>query len=432
MMQMSMQVIVYEKMDPTTTTRQLAGESQHKKRKLHTMTVRKVADDEEYTQPSNASDVNNVNDQPKKNLYLHAGPGKMATTTVQNAIRKDISLLEEDGYCTYEFRHFDWHQSTVESITSNRFWEPFLAQLDKCHQMNQHVILSNEGLMGFHVEVWNDLLEPLFSRWNVVQLAGYRRYYDWKASLYGQQLKDHDKYTSAIKGHLLRTNGDTLYTVRNMQKFKKLVLHQEQLPEITAQEVRDQRLGDQNPNKYKFAIYNLNEGPNVLKTLYCNVLPTTYKCCDKYTNQLPPHDNQAIPVEYYRLILGGIAENKFTILDMPQDRNAALKTKTKLAYNLKELWEEDWNKTITDFPRDCLSTEQLQGLFDKSMAFEQLLVPDYFEKEMLPRLAEVKQEFDDMANVKYCGVQINDILHAEEYKYIWDGLDDMISGQNVE
>ena len=96
------------------------------------------------------------------------------------------------------------------------------------------------------------------------------------------------------------------------------------------------------------------------------------------------------------------------------------------------MWEESWNKTIMDFPRTCIPKEKLRDLLDKSMAFEELLVPDFYEKETKPHLAELEQEFYDKANTNWCSFQLDRILNEEEYKYVWDGLNDIISGKNIE
>ena len=137
---------------------------------------------------------------------------------------------------------------------------------------------------------------------------------------------------------------------------------------------------------------------------------------------MPPHDNPSVSTEYFRLVSVGIDENRLTDLE-----GASRAEKTSMSEELEQLWEEEWEMDLADFPRECISREDLEYLFNKTMSFEQLLVPGFFEEQTLPTIDQLEQDFYDNSD-KYCGVDLDTVL-GDEFEYnIYEELESMMSG----
>jgi len=337
----------------------------------------------------------------------------MATTTIQNTMIRDEHLLQQNGYCIFPMHPLGkiLGQGNIDKIKHHPEWNKLLLTLNECFQNNQHVLLSSEfmGLISPHV--WTTLLRPAFQRWNFILLVGYRRYYAWLPSVYFQMFRAKDRLEDIPSiTDFVRTDlrPEILYTENYLRHWSRLLLYDADTS------------NNKNNKEFNYLIYNMHSNRNVLKTLYCKVLPQTHQTCKQYSNIMPPMTNTGFSIDYDRLVIAASQQDKLHGL---KKRDIEGKEVHVVAREMQELWEGDWSKTIMDFPRDCLSTEELKVLFDKSMEWESLLVPDYFEEDVLPQLSKFEDEFYGMAEVKYCSVDVDKVVNDEEYAYLWNGLE---------
>lgn len=135
-------------------------------------------------------------------------------------------------------------------------------------------------------------------------------------------------------------------------------------------------------------------------------------------------DADGVSVEYDRLVIGALKENKLHGLK-GSIRSSIIGNKGEvymMAKWLQELWEEGWKKSVKDFPRDCLSDDESKGIFAKSMKMEQRLVPEYYEEYVSPRLDEMEASFNRMIKDKFCSVSVEKVLADKDYAFLWNGL----------
>lgn len=419
--------------------------------------------------------------QSKKKLYLHVGPGKMATTTIQNTMIRDEHLLQQNGYCIFPMHPLGkiLGQGNIDKIKHHPEWNKLLLTLNECFQNNQHVLLSSEFMGLISPQVWTTLLRPAFQRWNFILLVGYRRYYEWLPSVYFQMFRAKDRLEDIPSiTDFVRTDlrPEILYTENYLRHWSRLLLYDgegledyhgddehgraknnrdgstsststmgshhsptvsdprslgdntsnpldgtsSKEPDDTLHGITHDASNNKNNKEFNYLIYNMHSNQNVLKTLYCKVLPQTHQTCKQYSNIMPPMANTGFSIDYDRLVIAASQQDKLHGL---KKRDIEGKEVHVVAREMQQLWEGDWSKTIMDFPRDCLSTEELKILFDKSMEWESLLVPDYFEEDVLQQLSKFEDEFYGMAKVKYCSVDVDKVVNDEEYAYLWNGLE---------
>jgi len=378
----------------------------------------------------------------------------MATITIQDTIDRDEAVLYKDGYCTFPMHSIDWNRASKQSITSQPQWDELIGKLDECHRDDKHVLLSSGEDMG-HIDhrVWRSLLEPAFSRWNVIILVGYQRYYEWLPNFYHQHARtiEDDDTIPTIGEYAQNYAVSTLsYTENSLRHWKSLVQHKglwktkidenelvgksnnnvfDNGEEEQQQQQQEEQLDSSQSKKgdFNFLIYNMHDDDNVIKTLYCKVLPSTHQACQESSSRTPPDDedyDDEVSVEYDRLVIAALKKNKLHGLD-DSISSSIISNKGEvymMAKLTQELWEEGWKKRVKDFPRDCLSDNESKGIFVISMKLEQLLVPEYYEEYVSPRLDELEKSFNRMAKNKFCSVNVKKVVKDKNYVYLWNGL----------
>ena len=213
-------------------------------------------------------------------------------------------------------------------------------------------------------------------------------------------------------------NPEKLYTENYLRHWMSLVRHYGSTNmQKDMNKKRDSRQLSMS-NDFDFLIYNMHENHNVLKTLYCNVL-STQETCKKYSHDMQYVDNVDESIDYDRLIIAASKANK---IHGYKGSAIAGEQLNKAVRDLEKLWEEDWQKTVMDFPRDCLSSSEVDNLFEKSMKWEKLFVPEYYKNSVLPNKYQIERDYRSMAKDKFCSVNVDKVVHDTEYSYLWNGL----------
>jgi len=337
-------------------------------------------------------------DAKELHLYLHVGPGKMATTTIQNSLKEDTALLNEDGYCVFDPVTMHTHIGHLLRKQNSTFiigdpkWNEFLSFLDQCHSLRQNVLVSSEGLGLLKSAVWNEVMKQAFSRWTFHIVVGYRRYYEWVPSLYYQI------YRKTIRADSIQSNIPPinefvsndyrplkLWTYRYLQHWKKLV-----------------------GNDLKFSIYNMHEDRNILKTFYCKMLNDTKTACSKHNNDTAKSLNKRYSLEYHRLVIE--ANNHYELLPDGTDLN-------KAATELETIHRREMGMNTRKFPRICLDDDKFSKLLNVSLEMEEKLLPDWFSSENGE--ADIQRKFKTFADRELCSVDIIKIFKGEQYSNMW-------------
>ena len=68
----------------------------------------------------------------------------------------------------------------------------------------------------------------------------------------------------------------------------------------------------------------MHDDDNVIKTLYCKVLPSAHQACQESSRRMLPDedddDTDRVSVEYDRLVIGALKEKKLHGLERPPPR----------------------------------------------------------------------------------------------------------------
>jgi len=334
-------------------------------------------------------------------LYLHIGPGKMATTTIQDSLMVDEKPLNEDGYCVYDPKVMRNHigpmiqKGKIDVVQRDKKWNELRSFLDRCHSLNQNALLSSEFLGLVEPRMWNEVMKPVFSQWKLHIVVGYRRYYEWVPSVHFQihranlrqfsNGKSKDRRIPSIHEFVSKDERPLiLYTENYLRHWKSLV-------------------GDD----FAFLIYNLDESQNVMKTVYCKMLHDTKNACRKYMKDPFGIQNVGHTLEYDRLVMEAY-DNKL----IGDRRNLH-----KAAAKLKTIHEQEMTITKMEFPKICMDDRELANLLNITIRMEETLVPDWFSSENGE--AAIQQGFMTFEKAKLCGVDVTKVVKGEQYANMW-------------
>lgn len=341
--------------------------------------------------------------QKELNIYLNPGPGKMATTTIQETLKSNVKTLSKDGYCTMDIgKGSKTHLGRLlkilplDTVKTHPSWIEFLSFLDECFERQQNILLSDEG--GIQPDVWNHLIKPAFSRWNFQILVGYRHYYEWAHSMYFQKFRGSrmippiNKFVASNRGIL------NLYTDHYITYWQSL-------------------LGDD----LHYMVYNMHQDTNIMKTLYCEVLTDTLNMCRKYSLEVSETRNKGYSLEYTRLVL---AANKSGVIFIEYNQV------DDTSRTLQSICENELNLSLTKFPRDCLTEEEKIGILNRTVTVEKSIVPEWFLSN--GGHETIQHEFHSYAEKYLCSVDVDQVIIGVEFSQLWYRLREELYKLHVE
>lgn len=352
--------------------------------------------DNNVDEQNNVDVINKVENTTKSTIYLHIGPGKMGTSTIQEALSKDKIPLNQDGYCIFDPMKMN-HKvgpmlltETVENIRGDIIWRDLATFLDHCYVLQQDVLLSSENIGLITRRTFDLLLKPTFKRWNFIIVVGYRRWHSWVPSAY------YETYRHAPENGWPEANNKNNPAVPSIIKW--------------FDDIRVRRLYTHNfvehwklllrGEKLNFLVYNLHENRCLVRTFYCQTLPHAMNACKKHANLASPNRNRATTLEYDRLAVA--AHDVGIIPNGTSRQNAGIR--------LRQFFHNNMNHTVLPF--ECMAPEQLETVLEQSLRFEQQLVPDWFNNT--GGEPAFREKFYNYAKVTYCSVLA--VKAVEQYK----------------
>jgi len=328
-------------------------------------------------------------------LFLHVGPGKMGTTTIQNGIDKDRKTLEfrADNFCPYvdSASFLLWtrdlnrvrYEITPE-LTERR--KAFGAELKKCGDEGLDVVLSSEFLGDVPLDLYRTALEPIFARFEITIVVGYRRYFDWLPSLFFQIVRQRSKGWNAWPEKGKKSDFITFYETSVDSIITKLYTEAYIKNWMTI-------VGTQK----NILIYNVHVDKDLVKTFYCNTLNAS-NLCKKYSIKHPlTSENVGFSTHFDSIAVA--AYHRGLIADPDKI------TRPVAAQNIQKYFEE-LNVDASIFPETCFPKHYLEEILEKSKRVESSLVPGFFHSGGKETLEE---EFEKKKS-KYCFVSVDAIL----------------------
>ena len=329
---------------------------------------------------------------PSPSVFLHVGPGKMATTTIQESIDNDTCELSQDNFCIYNPQKFQAQGGAIRLGLYNDLKHPraqkMLHFFEYCHDIQQSMLLSSEDLGLLDKENWERVLKPSFQMWGKTTIVvGYRRFYFWAHSVWFQIFRNYiergwpkniDDMSSQIPSfHEFYHTTDILkllYTDNYIDHWRELGIED-------------------------FLVYNVHESPNVVKNFYCSTLGLTHTC-EKYLDMPTVKTvNKGFGIQHDRLACALYFKN---FIDPKKiDRVEAGK---KILNFFKER-----NIVFEEISQSCFTEAEMDAVLERSKKLEEKLLPDFYasERGMLTMADELQEARDKL----FCEVNITDVIN---------------------
>eukprot|EP00591_Stephanopyxis_turris_P016387 CAMPEP_0195538270 /NCGR_PEP_ID=MMETSP0794_2-20130614/49437_1 /TAXON_ID=515487 /ORGANISM="Stephanopyxis turris, Strain CCMP 815" /LENGTH=460 /DNA_ID=CAMNT_0040672239 /DNA_START=327 /DNA_END=1709 /DNA_ORIENTATION=- len=402
-------------------------------------------------------------------VILHVGPGKMGTTTIQNAMAMDLEELSKDNFCLYKPLEFvkigrlinnDAHPEkyTVAEMLDHEEIKEMLDYFDHCHNMKQHMLLSSESLGLLETEVWEGVLKPSLKRWNITIAVGYRRFYSWAPSLWFQIMKKRVSKRWPEKDDEIIMSFHDWYQKRGAQEKLKVLYTDSYIdhwkgldrrfyswaPSIWFQIMR-QRVSKRWPEKddgiimsfhdwYRrgaqkklkvlytdsyidhwkglgienFLIYNMHEDPNLMKHFYCSKLGLNHTC-DKHSGTLSARRNVGHSLQSDRLACALYSHGYI---------NSNKTNRVEAGKMISEFFSKK-DTPLEQISPICFTDGEMNEVLKRSVEKEAELLPDFHisSKGMVTMADELHEDKDK----NFCDVNITDVIdqHGKELKALF-------------
>jgi len=351
------------------------------------------------------NEFNNDNTPIKQKFFLHIGPKKTGSSTIQCSFQKSRNLMASHTSYRYLGRQAgltcEHHQP--EDLNSVLMTETLEGARHLSHEVLTHLrqgnspLFSSERLSTIITNINTndpesiDRLATLATIIDSVKQDGfqvkpivtYRRFYEWVPSYYAQKITVVKSFQTALHS---KTPAECRISMRSWF--------------------------DQVPNCTGFPDISMDQHPlqNVLHHLHQALQLDDVGIVNMH--QMLPEDKEDIFLAFVRQQLPGsskflqiygktiisknmnTAESKltdfyhlaFAVLRM-EDISISQKNITKSAYTVAKAFQKKYSKIVTVFggeekiPIVCLSKEQQTKLLEKSLRFEQELFPEWFAME---------------------------------------------------
>ena len=128
--------------------------------------------------------------------FLHVGPHKTGTTSLQTALYTHACLLEQDGWHQPSRNQFSQEHQGPKQFANVAFsiqqdepnasavWQSFQGWISARLRRNESIVLSSEELDRRSVK--RSLLASVLAPFETTVVVGYRMFFDWMLSLYRQ------------------------------------------------------------------------------------------------------------------------------------------------------------------------------------------------------------------------------------------------------
>lgn len=385
-----------------------------------------------FTQKMN----DNMSNGESKELtfYLHAGPPKTGTTTLQCSLPLFSSQLKQDGFvfigkvtdcpnrgfdrnfyvnprsvanCINSYASDNCDLSCLlriadESGNKCQHLKRMKGLLDQAKEQNLSVIYSSEGMFdGF--EFRPQFQELIGTNYHVKVVVVYRRYYQWMLSRYNSLSKyQNGRPGRSILNKWLDEGGQTIATLQQ-------VLHH-------SYNETDRRIDlkgdtwdfvDEYGQHYQDVIVHSMYAPKgLLHTFVCDFLEAKKTCKVVYTVESTVH-NPAVPLYPDRLAVAayerGLLKNKSLTRD--DVRQKILRNENKFGFR----------KTM-EYPLTCISSEEMEQIWHTSVEKEKRMFPDMARPEWTEHMNDMKTDFDKyVSKGSFCNVNVGQVLLSKKW-----------------
>lgn len=376
----------------------------------------------------------------KPSLIIHIGPSKTASSTLQNesttfqvplaadkfiylgqfADRKvrlpshAADLLNNDdclqkASSAWQLSNGEHPNSNNATFADTECWKTKTQRLQEYYNKNISVILSDEKwsflnqYRGKNDQSYYKMLRVAFQEWNVVVVPTYRRYTEWIVSV----SKQYNSATCLAPDALWPEDGGKAC----LSVWKRISVFVRQ-KDYTAMYINlDKSIPFWRNAGFPVSILQSHNRKHITCSFYCDVIQSTHHTCDYCLQKLQPSRLNALSLDmaaYNDLVFA--ASEKGMIDTKSQSRQRATEN---FAYYFEQVLGRQGMK---DLPLLCPSVGELGVVLAKSLAFEKLILPEFYNSPQGE--ARHRLEFWSLVDSKvFCWVDTDKIF---EGKFAWE------------
>lgn len=336
----------------------------------------------------------------RPSLFIHIGPPKTATTTIQWALR-NWSLTEDNiifyddhtrlarlvynNSCHREMSNARIANRSVASVTCAQQLSHLFQKTRRRNQGSPKVVISHEALSLPHkTKVDWIALQELLNDWDISVLVMYRRYFEWLPSSRQQT----DRWTP-MKPRLGR------WPSQGGRVMKPLL----PIPQGSGYSFVDEVI-QQVEGLIPYKLLNMHAG--ALQTFFCEGLRAPIACKTSREERRTVTKNPSSTIFYDALVTA--AES---LVD------SRLHRRRKVTLMAQYYWEQELAKTWRDLPVKCPPTGEYKLLLEESLAYERQLWPDHYRTIRQNHIRDFEQA---VKSHKFCIVDSETALQDPRWK----------------
>mmetsp|Transcript_17259 Transcript_17259/g.25327 ORF Transcript_17259/g.25327 Transcript_17259/m.25327 type:complete len:531 (-) Transcript_17259:64-1656(-) len=387
----------------------------------------------------------------KPALVLHVGPQKTGSTSVQlNVIRSKIfrPLLKKDHYqeiVGFEYQDFDklrkkcldipekcdysyWNHLKTEhrqAYNNTAAGKQINAVLDGNNKTNADEDLpiytlhtNEEWALLPHSQLTFSLLKELFEPWNSVHvIIFYRPVMDWLPSMY----KQYRKYL-LYRPRSLDTPWKEGYQVKRNEQmtfpaFLRDLIESDRLRDTLATFEFYQQVLSQLKNHHKINIMQTYAPDDEIEREFLCKLPGATKSCS--------HMNTMIDYKWNRMNKLILPLNLDLVIVEAWHQNLVSIKRHSAAVALEEKMKA-LNITITEMPQICISKDEEEWLWNRTLVSEKLFgksafIPNTYSSDKATESSALRSKFENaLSQKKYCSVNATAVLEIERFRSLFD------------
>jgi len=363
--------------------------------------------------------------KPKPKLILHVGPQKTGTTSIQYLLEEDQDVraaLLEDNYTVV---HFNFRQ--IINTQRNCFltegsncilWDELVHRFDDAYEKGNSVILSVEELSNLKMnDFTKSLWQSLLDKWDIQVLLFYRPFHEWIYSMYVQHRKSlmyrsgQDRWIEHFgRCEEVKNFPEWLedYISSNLVNLRDTIAVKASFEELYGSK-RVHVLDMLSPHGIELeflgnAVVNAVQAYGVVKRT-----GTRHKHNTQSAEVLGRLDTDLIIVQAHRRHYGDLGYHT-------GGRNTA---RIKLEAKLKE-----WNMTTTDLLRVCVTKQQEDWLWKRTLHAQKML-------SKYPILEEELSKQFALNRNKWCGVNAKILVKRPKFQRYLNSCEFQRQGCNM-
>ena len=400
-----------------------------------------------------------IPNQPK--AYIHIGAPKTGSTSIQDTMTMDKSILEQDKYflamhgqvtkkgkpddriidntlvqcdrlgaCVWS----DEQRQIVVQGSGNRnagvcpeyLPSTFDKFLSKAIAAKSNVVISNEWLNRPTSETG---LLKILDGWDPIIVIYYRRFFDWMISAHYQWHFDLGvESLESLQGRVRLIDFMRMFCGR---LFASNVAHSPDDSDLSFVDLTDiQEYTYHAWKRYKnvpqydnnIKIVNFHDG-HIVKSFYCDVLGAERACkveTERLENNGSVQTRSKASTAYVDLAIGLYWKDKSLLVRTNGEESSepvTMKTFTALGDRFKERMTEK-GLAEDDLPKECLTDLEQTLLLNVSLAYEKILQPGSYASEGGDA---TRQHFaKKLANSNFCSVDLDGVLMNPKWSFLFE------------